>query len=721
VQEAIALSMGQPPPGQENGVTGTGQQFGPAQGEYHDTKRWAMTVSNATTREIVDNPPAADRQRKPGEPAFLRPSARRGSESLAALLTIYHSIPLAREALLLPNYQQSNYGYDPQWWTGQHIETSRTVSFHDHGAQYHLDDIIIEMQRLMAFLDGTTRAYASVDALADLQNHVKKDADSYLSRFLDAWSHGAMIRSRDDPLTQVFSSHGIRSDPGNVMQKDFCCLEAMVDPDIEPSFVDILDNVIWSDPSMGGPLHDVWLDRIGEIMTLKLADPKKKQGKLDVEIPTVWYPDRYMEHFRELSHDMRVRRWCTQTEIRRLEHSRTGILTCPVIGRQENLDIKKVLLDAAERAPVVIKNQLSQATVGPAMSSAALSSEDVNECVKGLQGLVARIELKAAQIESIKEELTAHCKAITAELTMPSAEPSISPYHRYTLRGVSTKEHIVYLLRPTVEVMPYSEHNGSNSRPWQWWRISLSNEEAEAKQKPPVVYGPSPRPLPNSKATDSIGASIPYSTWPTSERDGNLVAYAIRKVSEEEVLRAARVEGDSVTLVYASDKAVNYQGSALSRPLQLFVNADNKVFDSELRGIEQSQEPDGATDGEEMAQLHFSNLDGMQDIPLIDSSDETLNEEKNGVKPTSNNLPARRGADGQPSPKRAKADDDPPPYPDNERPTPEMQERSGGMGILRKVQSNHTENRGDEPINTAKDDAGLDSTGGKYLERPRSR
>jgi len=528
-----------------------------------------------------------------------------------------------------------------------------------------------------------------------------------------------MLRSRDDPLTQVFSSHGIRGDPGNVMQKYFWCLEPMVDPEIEQSFVDILDNVIWSDLlSMDGSLNDVWLDQIGEIVTLKFSDPNRKQGKLGVEIPTVWYPDRYMEHFRELSRDMRLRRWHTQAEMRRLEHSRKSILTCTVIGRQENLDIKKVLLDAAERAPVVIKNQSSQATVGATMSSPALSSADVNECVKGLQELVARIEMKAAQIESIKEELAANSKAITAELTIPNAEPSISPFHRYTLRGVSTKEHIVYLLRPSVEVTPDSEPDGSISRPCQWWRISLSSEEA--KQKPPVVYGPSPRPLPTSKAVDSIGASIPYSPWPPSERDGNLVAYTIRKASEEEVLKAAQEEDDSVTLVYASDKAVNYQGSALSGPLRLFVNADNKVFDNELRGIEQSQETNRATDGEEMAQLHFSNLDGMQDIPLIDSSDETLNEEKNSVKPASNNLPARRGADGQPSPKRAKAEDDPPPYPENDRPIPEMQERSGGMGILRTVQPNHTENRVDETIDTAKDDAGPDSKGGKYLERPRS-
>jgi hypothetical protein len=705
MQEAIALSMGQPPPGQENGVTGTGQQFGPARGEYHDTKRWAMTVSKATAEEIVDNPPAAYRLRKPGEPAFLRPSARRGSENLAALLTIYHSIPLAREALLLPNYQQFNYGYDPQWWTGQHIEASKIVAFDDHAAQYNRDDVIVETQRLMAFLDGTTRAYASVDALADLQNYMKRDAESDLGRFLEAWKDGAMIRSRDDPLTQVFSSHGIKDDAGNVIKKYFCCLEPMVDPEVEQSFVDILDNMIWSDEvSMEGSLHNVWLDQIGEIMTLKFSDPKRKQGKLGVEIPTVWYPDRYMEHFRDLSRDMRVRRWNIQAEIRRLEYSCRSILTCSVRGRQENLDIKKVLLDAAERAPVVIKNQPSQGTVGATVSSPALSGADVNECVKALQELVARIEMKVAQIEIIKDELAANSKAATAELTTPNVEPSFSPSHRYTLRGVSTKQHIIYLLRPKDGVTQDSEASGSMSGQWQWWRISMPSEEA--KQKHPVVYGPNPRPLQSSKEPDLIGANISFSPWPASEPDGNVVAYAIRKVSEEDVLKAAREEDDSVTLVYASDNAVNFQGSPLSGPLQMFVKADNKMFDNELRGIEQSQETDQVADGEEMAQLHFSNLDGMQDIPLNDSSDETMNDEEKGVMPASNTLPATREADGQPSPKRAKGEDDPPPYPETDRPVPEMQERSGGIGILRTVQPTQMEKSADKITDTAKDDAG---------------
>jgi hypothetical protein len=93
----------------------------------------------------------------------------------------------------------------------------------------------------------------------------------------------------------------------------------------------------------------------------------------------------------------------------------------------------------------------------------------------------------------------------------------------------------------------------------------------------------------------------------------------------------------------------------------MFTKADNKVFENELRGLENLLEADLVINGEEITQLHFSNLVGVQDVPLNEDSDATVNGARetsipNGVAP-----PARRDTDGQPSPKRAKGDD-PPPY-----------------------------------------------------------
>jgi hypothetical protein len=715
--------MGQPPPGQENGVTGAGQQFGPARGEYQDTNRWAMTVSKATAREIVNDPPPTDRQRKPGEPAFLRPSQRPGSETLAALLTIYHSIPLAREALLLPNYQQFNYGYEPQWWIGHQIEAPKIVSLDEHGAHHNRDDVLIETQRLMAFLDDTNRAYASIDALADLPSYYEKEAESELSRFLEAWNDGAMTRSRDDPLTQVFTSHGIRHDPDNTTDKYFFCLEPMVDPEIDQTFTDILDSIIWSDQSLNQFLSNVWIDDIGDIMTFRLCDPKRKQGKLGVEIPAIWYPDRYMEHFREASREMRVRRRKFLEELWRLERSENNILRCMPAGPQGMLDIKKVLSVAAERAPLVINNQRQQGPMTERMSSPHLSSAEVKDCVNALQDLVTSIDKKIAGFERERQELRTKLRIKTAQLTEPNVEESSSPSHRFTLRGVSTKQHVTYVLQPAAEALQEPEAESSVSGQWQWWRISSSTEKPGDKTS--VVQGPNPKPPPPSEQAVSFGVSGPFSPWPptgthndllSSEHNENVVSYTVRKVSEADVLKAAREEDDSITLVYASDKAVDFRGTALSGPLQMFVKADNKLFESELRGIERQQGPDDVTDGQEMAQLHFSNLDDMQEVPLINDSDETMNGERQNSPPATVALSARRGADGQPSPKRAKGEEEPPPYHDHNRNVPEMQERSGGMGILGTVQPNKIGQNAGIMMDRVREDTGPDEEGVKHLE-----
>lgn len=698
MQQAIALSMGQPPPGQENGVTGAGHQFGPAQGEYHDTKRWAMTVSKATATEVAENPPPADRQRQQGEPAFLRASHHTRFGGIAALLTIYHSIPLARESLLLPKYDQLNYGYDSQWWMGHGIEAPKIISLDENGARQDRDDMLIEIQRLMAFLDGTNRSYASVDALADMQGYHGKQEESELASFLDAWREGAMVRSRDDPLTQVFSSHGIRNDvnPAENMEKFFSCLEPNVDPEVDQTFTDIMDNIIWADQPPNRNLNDVWLDKLGDIMTFRLSDPRRKQGKLGVEIPTVWYPDRYMDHFREAGHEMRRRKRKISEEISRLNRSRNSLLSCAPTGRQ-GLDIRKVLSDAAERAPMLIRNQSSYGA--DTSSSPPLSTAEVNDCVRALQESVKSIDAKVAGLEVERERLIAQLKATAAEITGPNDGAPLSPSHRYTLRGLATKQNITYLLRPTIDKVEDPGTESSVSPRWQWWRISLSSEDRKAH--PAVNYGP--QPLPASDQGPSLDVSGPYSPWPGSntqnraqspQPNDNVIAYTVRRVGEEDVLKAAREEDDSIILVYASETAVTFQGSSLSAALQMFIKADNKVFENELRGIDQihSQGSDTAvTNAEEMAQLHFSPPDAIQDVPLFDDSDETMNGDQENLVPpgpTATNAvatpTARRGADGQPSPKRAKGDDDPPPYSDKSDGStarPEMQERGGGMGM----------------------------------------
>lgn len=184
LQRAINLSLNQDAPDQENGVTGMGQQFGPALKPQYETSKWSL-VPVATSREIVDHPPPAKRRRLEGQPAFLRGSKETGY--LGSLLTIYHGIPLAREALLLPSLDVHAYGYVPDWWSGSSDENRKSLSFEaNQQTDNNRLNLLAEVQCLMAFLDNTKRAYGSVDALTDLYALRTYQPESPFSRFLEA-------------------------------------------------------------------------------------------------------------------------------------------------------------------------------------------------------------------------------------------------------------------------------------------------------------------------------------------------------------------------------------------------------------------------------------------------------------------------------------------------------------------------------------------------------
>jgi hypothetical protein len=694
MQEAIALSMGQPPPGQQTGVTGKGQQSGIAQGDYRNTEHWAMTVSKASAREVAENPPPAYRQRRQGEPAFLRASDGFGSQDLAALLTIYHSIPLAREALLFPSYQHSNYGYDEQWWTGKCIEVSKTDSLDDGEAARNHDDLVVETQRLMAFLDGTHRAYASIDALAELRAY-PKEAESEVTWYLQGWRDSVCFRNPDDHLTQVFTSRGVRNDPTGVIDRHFCSLEPEVDPDASQTFTDVLDKIIWSDQRLDVPVNDIYIDSVADILTLRLSDPKRKQGNLGVEIPAVWYADRYMAHFRAASREMRIRRQNLLKGLWNLERSRSQILRCTPSNRQGLLDVRKVLSEAAARTPVAVKSQVRQDITDTGLPRTP-SADEVNQCVKAMQNILASIDAKLMAWENERNQLLVEVRATADELTRPVEGSSLSPVHKYTLRGISTRQNVTYIQQPVSEEDIGTSAESSVTDQCQWWRISASGKDT--KLDPPAARGTCSKPS-QSKETSSHDPRGPYPQWASagsqnneldSLSQGNFITYQVRKACEEEVLRSAREEDDPITLVYASDKAVSFQGTNLSEPLRAFVKADNDNFDKELRATDDSQVMEVRGNGDLTPELrHYSGGDS-KDIPSNEKLDGTRNAEGNTRISDTTPMPPRRGVDGQPSPKRAKGEDETASVDGRGRIAPEMQEKGGGMGILGAVHPNRS-------------------------------
>ena len=119
--------------------------------------------------------------------------------------------------------------------------------------------------------------------------------------------------------------------------------------------------------------------------------------------------------------------------------------------------------------------------------------------------------------------------------TQHSDEEDDPPHCRYTLRGVSTNSETIYVLaRPRKE----EDLMETESNEWQWWKIA---------------YSP--------------GATRPIS---------------YTKLREIEVLKAAKDDAEQALLVYASDRAIAYEGKELPPQLMNFVRADNLAFAAEL-------------------------------------------------------------------------------------------------------------------------------------------
>lgn len=612
LQRTLAISAQE---AQEAGIASvSGQQFGPATRSHYDTHQWAMTTTNTNAREIYEHPPPSKRRRISEQPVFLRGSTETGY--LPAMLTIYSTIPLAREALRFPPLRIHSYGYDPLWWTGTSDENNKPVSVDNEIMMDHASiSLLCEVQQLMAFLENTNRAYGSADALASLQYYQQRLYETGLQRFLDKWKYAAMQVSLSEPLTQVFTTVALKqSDEGEEpASKSLECLECCVSPTEDgKSLYEVLDETIYSKSLM----DPVWIDHIADVVTIRLCNSDRPGKALNVEPPAIWYPDRYLEECRGQSFDMRQRmEGCMQewTALDKLQRKCQQV-TMPDGQRAIVQDAVTTAMRTIEKmVPTTIPNGVSH-------DMPVISNSDVGELGSDLRRMLERIDQKVALLEERKNEMLALKREIGQELTRPVDNPFEPPSHRYTLQGVGTKAGIFYVRCPVHEDLVDLDDNEGNAdaeedehgNRWQWWRISWNREDLRLQQdaiKPQPLPGPVIGPVSQEEAMSSqftsINGHIAKAEW-APEADAVIadsaapdivgIGYSTQKVKGQEVLRAAREETESVCLVYASDQAMNFPAPDISPALRQWIDHDNIAFERELsaevdrREIERDQD-----------------------------------------------------------------------------------------------------------------------------------
>jgi hypothetical protein len=373
---------------QEIGVTSSSQpQFSKATRDHYEEGDWAMTLFNTSSEEVTIGPEPEDRRRAEGEPAFIRPT--QDGLYLGGFLTIIHEIPLAREALLLRNKPLFDYGHEPHWWNGQSINLPKIVTVNDSNRDADWDDVIHEAQRLMAFMDSTKRSFGSSDSLARIRSlsMFSSDSEEIVTRFLEAW-HGAAIRADpDNQLAAIFTSHAYKQqshDYDEPVTKDLFTFEIPVEPDHGQSLYEVIDRALWNE----GPeeeLENIWIENIAEVLCIKL-DCLQRPNPVDVKIPPVFYPDRYLSSCRDLARELRLKRQQIQGEIWNLEKLiRHYTFPRNPVGK---LTVKELLERAAEAAPVVVPEKPGNA------DSSSEATVNVKQVAEQLRAIAAKIEEK---------------------------------------------------------------------------------------------------------------------------------------------------------------------------------------------------------------------------------------------------------------------------------------------------------------------------------------
>ncbi|KAL9106616.1 MAG: hypothetical protein Q9227_008399 [Pyrenula ochraceoflavens] len=639
LQEALRLSM----EGQETGVTRSGQSFHKVQdSDYRDPAQWAVTVS----REINRTPPPGERRRRWAEPAFLNgPSS---DNYLGALLTIYHTIPLAKEALLKRDFRRNDYEHDTQWWKGAQIgEKILGLSDEEEG----LNDrrrAIHELQRLMAFLDDTIRAYGSTESLANLPAMKEISAgsddpfaDSDIYKILALWR--TTVASSDasmDMRPSVFESSATIAPsfrkPFNFITRE----KTRTSTGVEGTLYDEVDAFLWKDRP-GSALDDIWIDQLAEVVTFRF-DSGTDDG-IGFGIPAVWYPDKYLYESRERSRKDRETALAMVEEIHKLEDEKNSTLYHTATDGKSR-DVRKHLMATAAAAEATVTNSALQVN-GVSEDHheskfSKVSLQEADACIKQLKAMVERIDNKVEALDRRRKDVLEALKEQKRQPSQPMNSSNAPLTHKYTLRGVSTHPHVTYILwrkeQDTPCSSPSSEIPPDREDEWQWWRTSYSRQDGKLQHDQVLREGH------ENGATTVNPADL-------SRLDpDDIVGYTSRRVSEDEVLMAARQENNSVLLVYASEDAVNYPLQPVPKALSDFVMKDNDFF--------QNVELLGGTLGPTTNLRPFDNdfADDIEAQPLIPAVESDL-EGQTSMSTSSfgNSIP--RGYDGQASPKRAKA------------------------------------------------------------------
>ena len=473
------MSMSQTLPGQQSGVTEASQPyFGPPTREVYDPSKWGLVSAHA--QEIILNPEAKERVRSKGTPAFFKPSA--SGNRLPAILKILHAIPLAHEALLNRDHLLPDYGQNSEWWDGQPTQTLRVVNSDSEATSLEEAQVVFETQRLIAFLDYTKRAYGNTGILSDACG-LAGPSNQMVEKFLTKW-HDATVRLEPkNPLSDIFNSRALRESSNAPEERiPFRALELIVDEKLVgggASLYDAFDDLLW--PQDKKHLNDGFLHKIADVFVVEATNPSPSGSGLGLNIPAVWYPDRYLAERKKEAKQMRIDKAKILEVGAKIDREKEKYLMLrPSKIDGDLLDAKKLLSTTSSYLETPKTNTESLKPEadndGVSIAESDLSHEKSVKLAQDLRAIAERVQDKIQKLEDAKKSTVEKFQELSQLYTNSSNVDGEPPFFRYTLRGVATHANTVYVLD---RARPDPKGQSPNTRSgWQWWKWAYSASES---------------------------------------------------------------------------------------------------------------------------------------------------------------------------------------------------------------------------------------------------
>jgi NACalpha-BTF3-like transcription factor len=566
--QALAASReeGQWSQQQESGVLhtdGTEQAYGPTNKDQsaHD-RQWGMVLSSqgASSEIVPDIERPEERKNAEGEPRFLKtlPSG----DYLPNFLTIGHSIPAVREALLLRDYIQAQYGKDSEWWRGHPIALPKIVHT-ENGAPADaeidkFDEFLAETQRLMATLDTSQRSYASVNALTKTELLLSAASLPPMKGFIAKFCSAVEARTdKYKEVTTLFETYIGTTNPAG-MGVPFATvfdLEVNTIGEDRAQLMEVLDGLLWDVDTEGYEQRDNYIEHAGGILVMQAKQTDPFAQKLQLEIPSTLYIDKYLQKNVDISRPVRVEIAREKERVAKINEIEKKLTKWQMPGQQ--IDARAMLqhtLGHFSGKNIADVENADREHGNVANSTSTPEQPHYAEIAAKLEVIIANVDKKlerlAEQKESIQKTISRLSKSSPSQLEQEGLK------ERYTLMGVATKPSITYVLRPKEnrdeddDLMSTENEDEITPDGMQWWRIEYA------------VNGTQPR---ISKA----------------------------KVEGDIVIQAVEVEHTSALLIYASDSAVDESkyDNSLPPALQAFVDDDNLNFNVELHDSTHNHPP----------------------------------------------------------------------------------------------------------------------------------